>query len=230
MLRPGNECIDEKEAKVAVHACDAIRASGSQVPLNNTDENIKGRASAFATLSPFKGFVARQLEAAVLFGASAFREPEPRMRARRFLHHAYWLRMPGSVFQTGTPKSRSEQHGALLFMSSFTGDLADYLGGFTVVLPDEMDLIWGRSPNWPGARNYNASLAFVRRYMRRVGAFFNAYGDAGVDDIRFALRLRGELDRLALQNFGSDEEFARAFDEMTLSLWGDRPSPNGEAP
>ena len=206
--------------------------------MNNTDENIKGRASAFATLSPFKGFVARQLEAAVLFGARVFRMPEPRMRARRFLHHAYWVRLPGSAFgpsgipgrgRTGTPRSRSEKHGALLFMSSFTGDLADYLGGFTVVLPDEMDLIWGQSENWPGARNYNAALAFVRRYMRRVGAFFNAYGDAGVDDIRFALRLRAELDRLSLQNFRSDEDFARAFDEMTLALWGDGAPANDEA-
>jgi hypothetical protein len=195
----------------------------------NTDQNIKGRASAFATLSPFKGFVARQLEAAVLWGARAFREPEARMRGRRFLHHAYWVRLPGSAFRTGTPKSRSEEHGALLFMSSFTGDLADYLGGFTVVLPHEMDLIWGSSDNWPGAWNYNACLGFVRRYMRRVDAFFNAYGDAGVDDIRFALRLRTELDRLALQNFRSDEDFARAFDEMTLSLWGDGGSPNEEA-
>jgi hypothetical protein len=195
----------------------------------NTDEKIKGRASAFATLSPFKGFVARQLEAAVLWGASALRKPEPRMRARKFLHHAYWVRLPGSAFRTGTPKSRSEEHGALLFMSSFTGDLADYLGAFTVVLPDEMDLVWGQSENWPGARNYNASLGFVRRYMRRVDAFFNAYGDAGVDDIRFALRLRTELDRLALETFQSDEQFARAFHEVVLSLRSDGASPNEEA-
>jgi hypothetical protein len=68
------------------------------------------------------------------------------------------------------------------------------------------------------------------RYTRRVGAFFNAYGDAGVDDMRFALRLRGELDRLALQTFQSDEDFARAFDEMTLALRGDDPGkPREEA-
>jgi hypothetical protein len=195
----------------------------------NTDENIKGRASAFATLSPFKGFVARQLEAAVLWGASAFHRPEPGMRARKFLRHAYWVRLPGAAFRTGTPKSRSELHGALLFMSSFNGDLADYLGAFTVVLPDAMDLVWGRAENWPGARSHGLYPGFVRRYMRRVDASFDAYGDAGIDDVRFALRLRTELDRLSLRTFQSDEDFARAFDDMVLSLRGDGASPNEEA-
>ena len=188
----------------------------------NTDQNIKGKASAFATLSPFKGFVARQLEGAVLFIADTLRRPEPRMRSRQFLHQAYWVRLPPSTFRRPRlPKGRSARRGALLFMSSFTGDLSDYLGGFTLVLPAEMDAIWEQCHDWPKARHYGACLKFVERYMRRVDAFFNAYGDAGVSDIRFALDLRGELDSLAMESDHlGDEEFARAFGVATQALWG----------
>src|SRR6516164_11798292 len=98
-------------------------------------------ATAFATLTPFVDTQRRRIESIVLSIVRFVRDPEREMRARSFLHYAYWVVLsPALLAKSGGPE---RLRGALLFMSAFTGDLEDYLMGFTDSLPDAMDRVWG---------------------------------------------------------------------------------------
>jgi hypothetical protein len=186
--------------------------------VKSTDQSTGSSASAFAMMTPFKGAVARALEGAVLFAASVLRGHEPAIRARRFLHHAYWVRLPARAFRGGARGSRSSRRGALLFVGSFAGKVSD-AAGFMRSHPLELDRVWQHSEHYPGACHYDDLLAFARRYERHAEVSFDAC-DAGVDEIRSALRLRESLDRLSLDHGADDDEaFCRALHAVAASLW-----------
>ncbi|HKO47304.1 MAG TPA: hypothetical protein VJV79_06255 [Polyangiaceae bacterium] len=181
----------------------------------------------FATVSPFKSVLRRGWERLVLAGASVSRQPEPTMRERRFLHHAYWLRLlPASLRASGT--ARVSGPGALLFLSSFTGNQPDYLRGFTASLPMEMDLIWDCSTDWPGAANNSECAKFIGKYQQSSQMYFIAYGDAGVRDVRLALLARAKLDEFATEFAdASDQQFESAFERLATAILTD---PDGRPP
>jgi hypothetical protein len=172
----------------------------------------------FATLSPFKSLVHFWWERVVLAGASLTRNPEPAMRERSFLHHAYWLRLRARSLRA-SPGAAVGGAGALLFMSSFTGNQADYLRGFTASLPGEMDLIWDCSKDWPGASNNPECARFIGKYQQLSHMFFNAYGASGIRDVRLALLARTKLDEFATEFAdASDQQFETAFKQLATSL------------
>jgi hypothetical protein len=203
------------------HSRRAMRAREGEAQVTFTNPVREESTSAFAMLTPFKGALARVLEGLVLFAASCLRGHEPAIRARRFLHHAYWVRLPGRVFGHGSPKSGSARNGALLFVASFAGKVSD-AAGFMRAHPIELDRIWKKSVHFPGATQYDDCLAFARRYERHADVSFDAY-DAGVDEIRSALLLREKLDRLGMLHGGAtDDEFLRAFEDLVKPAWGEQ--------
>ena len=200
--------------RVLADAC--ISGQGVLTTIQTSDEG----ASALALLTPFKGTLARALEGVVLLAADCLRGHEPSIRARRFLHYAYWVRLPRRVFRREAPRSLSERYGALLFVGSFAGKVSD-AAGFMRAHPLELDRIWERSAHFPGAAHYDDCLAFARRYERRPDVSFDAY-DASVEEIRTALRTREALDRFDLEHApDSDEDFVRALRDAVASSWGE---------
>ena len=176
-----------------------------------------GVATPFATLSPFKSLRHFFQEAVVLAGARSSRQPEPMMRERAFLHHASWLRLSPRSLRSKAAAAISPQ-GALLFLSSFTGNEEDYLAGFTASLPKQMDLIWSCSTDWPGAADNAKCAAFIAKYCQSSQSFFNAYGDATVKDIRRALLARLKLDEFASELADADDRrFEQAFGALATS-------------
>jgi hypothetical protein len=176
-------------------------------------------ATAFATLTPFVDAQRRRMESFVLSVVQFVRDPEPEMRRRSFLHYAYWVVLaPALLSKSGGPERKK---GALLFMSAFTGDLEDYLMGFTDSLPSAMDRVWGQCTGWPGAADFMRALRFVERYAKQSAVFYDAYGDARIEDIRNAMRLRTELDRFATESCHmTDREFEARYREMLAAVWG----------
>jgi len=181
----------------------------------------------FATLSPFKSLLRLAFEYVVLSGAAVSRIPEPKVRERKFLHHAYWLPLWPKKLRA-SPTAPFDPSGALLFLSSFTGSQPDYLRGFTASLPEEMDWIWNRSKDWPGAANNRACAEFIAKYHQSAQMYFNAYGDAGVRSVRLALLARDELDEFATEYANaSDQQFEAAFRQLARCILTDS---DGRAP
>ena len=176
--------------------------------------NAKGRATAFVTLSRFRS-VWHEAWANVTFLAASAGIDESRARALSFLHHAYWvvLRPPSD----GSRRRRGR--GELLFISAFAGDWEDYLAGFRLINPRLMNLVWGQCENWPKSVQVPAFLDYVRDRQPEVAAFFNAYGDADVRDIRAALRTSDAWDRLTRELPAlSDEQLQAAYQKFALDV------------
>lgn len=178
-----------------------------------------GGATPFATLSSFKSLFHFCWEAVVLAGARFSRIPEPAVRERAFLHHASWLRLSPRNLRSKAAAALSPR-GALLFLSSFTGNEADYLAGFTSSLPTEMDLIWSCSADWPGAADNARCAQFIAKYGQSSQVFFNAYGEATVKEVRRALFARLKLDEFATELADADDRrFEQAFRALATSIF-----------
>ena len=188
------------------------------------DDNQKGSASAFATLSAMKKTLGAYLLEAFALGHARFTQDEEEpMRARTFLHHAFWgelpasrLRVPGIFREAIGKRGRS-----LLFLSYFTDDLLDYLRGFTDQLPKPMDALWGATEGWPGARSYNRTKTYVLQHRWRTDVYFNGRGTRNVGDVRVALATRVKLEQLARSAASEDiEQFEQDFKSAVDSALG----------
>ncbi len=200
--------------------------------MSDSQENRKGVTAAFATLTPFRNKLFDWWESLILVNSRTFVASEPTIRGRAFLHHAYWVKVPAQKRRGKGWRARSQARGSLLFMSYYTDGMGDYLRGFTEKLSTEMDLLWGPTQEWPGAKHYGKCLAFIDKYRRHTDVYFNGRGNLGVRNVRVALRTRELLDRLVAET-GDDAAFLKsyedavqaafAFDLMDPAFRGDEP-------
>lgn len=181
-------------------------------------ENHKGRADAFSTFTPLKSRLSRFVQKLVYAGAP---ERDPQIRDRGFLHFAFWTTLKyRDLANAGIPESDNPKHGALLFVSAFTGDPDEYIAGFSEHLHDEMDALWNESVEWAGAADTKKLNWFIQRYCRSVNLFFNAYRD-DVKGLRNAVTLRRKLDELADAQAGkSPPPLREALKTLARSLEG----------
>jgi hypothetical protein len=167
---------------------------------------------AFATLSPFRNHLFELWEKVIYLNSGALRIQEPIMRALTFLHHAQWVTVPGNR-RGRRAKGSLPARNSLLFMSYFTGDLFDYLRGFTTKLSTPMDLLWGPCEAWPKASNYSGTVAFIQKHQRAVEIYYNGRGELNVGAARVSLETRKKLDKLRadVERGISEAEFLAAY-------------------
>ena len=184
---------------------------------HTSQQNLKGRAAAFTTLTPNRDssrlmrFVRRVVLRAslVVVRFDSLRQQEAVDLA--FLHFARWIIIVGRQFGL--------RRDYVLFCSSFNGDWDDYLNAFGRVLHTALNRIWGSSEGWPGAERLAAFKRYVARYELRPEAFFNAYGAAGARDIRSALVVSEALDDFADRARDLEPGALRAaYDELLVEL------------
>jgi hypothetical protein len=182
-------------------------------------ENVKASTAAFTTFTPFRSWLSRQLERLPLIGAVT---AEREVRKRKFLHHAYFVRLsPRHFKRVGLPTDGPLKNGALLFLSAFNGDSEAYFRGFSNDLHAPMDQIWKHCVDWETARVFDNLQRFITRYRRRVTMFYNVYEDTSTV-VRESLLVREALDEtLRLASSGaSDAEFQRAYRRLAQVAWG----------
>lgn len=187
-------------------------------------ENQKGTTAAFGTLTPFRDKLSEVVyEGLALFRARFLQEQEPVIRDLTFLHHALWVKVPKSKLRyRSAPKDAPEREPSLVFLSYFTGDLLDYLRGFTERLAPAMNALWGPCKEWEGAESYGATKRFVLNHRWRTDAYFNGRTDLNVGDTRVALATALKLDELAdtLDEWNSDAAFAWRYDAAARTMLG----------
>jgi hypothetical protein len=180
------------------------------------DANIKGRSTAFGTLTPFQNELQRLRTTAVLL-ALHLRSNYKDAEQLSFLHHARWVVLPRRLLAQRTrPRLFPIRRSELLFMSTFNGDWTEYLTAFSRVLTMAMDLVWSASEGWPGARHQAEFKDYVEQHALRAALFCNNYGSDGVGDVRSALRVSDALDRFALEL--DPRKFQEQYEELLYSL------------
>lgn len=131
-----------------------------------------------------------------------------------FIHVAHWGlvdRLPASA-----PHCRSNELPSpyIVFHSNFNGPLKEYLEMFAFKVPDRMERIWERAPNWPGMRPVQAFVEFVaartERYEGTGAHYYCAYPQTTVKSVNKAIRLRDRYARFASRAGAlAPEDFAR---------------------
>ncbi len=76
----------------------------------------------------------------------------------------------------------------LVFESNLDGDLDDYLGGLADKVPEHLDAIWQHCVGYPGARNRQAFIDYMKACQLDTTFFFAAVNDKSVSETLRALQ------------------------------------------
>jgi hypothetical protein len=83
----------------------------------------------------------------------------------------------------------------LLFASTFDGDWDAYIDDFATKVPEEIELLFHETEDWPGIHDPRVKDHIVERQVT-ASAFYSAYPDATVRDIWKALKAKKALNEL----------------------------------
>lgn len=113
-----------------------------------------------------------------------------------FIHFGRWSIITELPANPGAPAEHLN-HPYLLFESNFNGRWDQYIDAFSYVLGRRMDLIWGSSFGFPGAKPAESFKAYIRSSEHDASHYYSAYPDATVTTICSALTLDEPLAELA---------------------------------
>ena len=88
-----------------------------------------------------------------------------------------------------------ENDSRLLFATAYDGDWDSYINDFATLIPDTLDLLFSEVEGWPGIKSPQIKDWIVRHQLT-AAAWYCAYPDATVQDIRRAQRISQRLDDL----------------------------------
>jgi hypothetical protein len=184
-------------------------------------ENIKGRAHAFGTFSaiePLRSFALRSL-LSLLDGIRAGKLA----RAHGATHFASFYVLAAERAARLIPAAeRALDRDFLLSLVSFDGDRDAYLHACSRVLGFAVEAIGAQCERWPGVLNLNAFREFTREHELSSAAFYTAYPEATVHDVRAALRLTQALERFASELPAADaRQFRRRYERLLMELGAD---------
>jgi hypothetical protein len=173
--------------------------------------NRSGRTTALTTMSalprswsPLLRFVLR---------VKARQGPDRMLRRLSFIHVAYWVLIDRFPFE-----ERRSRYSYLLFVSNFSGSWLDYIDTFSHAVALKMNLIWGTSFGFPGARPPRPFTDMVRANDRAVQHFFTAYPQTATE-VASALRVHAAV--AALDPGRGDAELVRSWRSLLASAQRD---------
>ena len=124
-------------------------------------------------------------------------------------HFARWLVVHDLVYQ-GPPQQRdSLKSPYLIFVTSFDGDLDDYLAGMRTLMAKESDAIWSNCVGYPGSIDPHAFSSYLKHNQIESTVFVSAYPNATVADVRASLLLRRQLTEFAIAAQSMDPSVLR---------------------
>jgi hypothetical protein len=159
-------------------ADDGVLAGSDALPLNRS-----GRTTALTTISALPRIWSRPLRWVLRLKTRS--GPDRTLRRLSFIHNAHWVlidRFPREASRT--------RYSYLLFVSNFNGSWLDYIDTFSTAVSAKMNLIWGSSYGFPGARPPRPFTDMVRANDRTVLHYYSAWPDATATEVASALRVR----------------------------------------
>lgn len=83
----------------------------------------------------------------------------------------------------------------LLFCSVFDGDWDPYIHDFSTFIPDALDAMFVELEGYPGIRSPEIK-DFILKYQVTATAFYSAYPDASVKQVKSALKTKAAFEAL----------------------------------
>ena len=138
-----------------------------------------------------------------------------------FLPFVHWVIVKRDSFPRVSDSQPAEalHYDYLFFLSTFNGPWGPYIEAFADVLYKPLDAVWFWSVGYPFARPVGPLKAYIQRNQIESDHSYSAYPGASVRDVRSALELRDEVEKLFQSSSGlSPERFAVEFDRMLISV------------
>lgn len=181
--------------------------------------NLAGKAYAINTISAQRWWSTPLLR--FIFLLAPRLKPTRDLKKLSFIHFARWAILPRRKWPyLGPPQERERlEYDYLLFCSNFNGTWEQYIAAFSDVVSVGIDRIWSWTVNFPGARPLTPFLDFIRFNQCDTDHYYTAYPGASTTDVRAALQVQAEVDRLAADAPAmAPEEFARAYRAMLTRI------------
>jgi hypothetical protein len=101
----------------------------------------------------------------------------------------------------------------LVFESNCDGDLEPYLTGLAKSIPEHLDAIWGHCVGYPGAKNVDAFIRYMKACQLETTFYFAAVNDKSVPQTLRALQTqRGVSDFITEHQDHKPEQLQKEFE------------------
>lgn len=117
---------------------------------------------AFSMATPIRGLRERGFLRVAMRLAQQYRQYAPLKRIGT-IHVAGFAFVRALRDRWGIPRRLDQEF--LMFVSLFDGGADQYLSDFGVVVPDEIDSIWGKCAGYPGARDSEPFVRWVQGHQ-----------------------------------------------------------------
>jgi hypothetical protein len=138
-----------------------------------------------------------------------------------FLPFVHWVVIPRKQFPRVDPAQPRERlhYDYLFFLSTFNGPWGPYIDAFADVLFLPLDAVWFWSVGYPFARPVTGLRSYVVRNQVESDHAYSAYPGASVREVRSALELYFELERLAGRSAGlNQQQFTQELHGLLLRM------------
>jgi hypothetical protein len=127
--------------------------------------------------------------------------------------HMCRLVVMDDVIYVGTPAREEHLNSRyLVFESNFDGDLEPYLMRMATEIPDVMDSVWGHCVGYPGVRDVNAFVAYMKKCQLNTTFYFADVNNHTVQSTLRALKVQASVaDFIAKHQGQSPSELQAAF-------------------
>jgi hypothetical protein len=127
--------------------------------------------------------------------------------------HMCRLVVMDDVIYVGTPAREEHLNSRyLVFESNFDGDLEPYLMRMATEIPDVMDSVWGHCVGYPGVRDVNAFVAYMKKCQLNTTFYFADVNSHTVQSTLRALKVQASVaDFIAKHQGQSPSELQAAF-------------------
>lgn len=188
--------------------------------------NIAGKAYAMNLITPIAGPLMTLANKFIfwLVGTPVFRNKLEGLKTLSMIHYARWVIVRGDQLPHLDARQPREQlrYSYMLFFSNFNGSWAQYVDSFSAAIPSGLDLLWWRNVGWPKSVPEQPFHRYVSANQLYTNHYYNAYPMAASNDVKAALRVKGELDQLiAATERATPEQFASAYTRMLKNVQHD---------
>ncbi len=191
--------------------------------------NIAGKAYAMNVLTPMRPWRGR-IQHLIFMVARAAPAQLSGLLGLKLIHFARWVIIRRDQWPDLGQGRQVLKNDYMLFMSNFNGTWDQYIDAFADGIPSGLDMFWYASTKYPHSIPISTFKAYIGANQIHTNYYYNATPGAAQRDIKAALRVRGEVQKLAELRAGGDPKaFAQAYRKALGRLANSLASP-GYAP
>ncbi|MGK0398814.1 MAG: hypothetical protein ACJA0I_001110 [Gammaproteobacteria bacterium] len=178
--------------------------------------NIRGKAYGINVITPVKNWKTKILN--ILFKILTLKVLQKDLHSLSFIHFARWTVIPNKAFPHFPQQTAQEnlKYDYMMFESNFNGSWNEYIDAFNSVLSLKLNLIWYWSENYPGSQPLTPFKDYITHNQIYTDYYYMAYPGSTVNDVKNALTVTRNFEKLVSSLEKPDKDFEKAFNSFFI--------------